>query len=103
MLSNQGRYRKDLDSLIHRGQTLYLAIQAECFPEECEKQLKNTLGEKAKGVLNGLPKFKEAYQPWYSEAKAMIRQLLPDRLSDFASYYEKPKARKDITHTDIEI
>ena len=37
------------------------------------------------------------YQCWYSEAKTLIKQLLPDRLTDFVRYYEKPKPRKDIT------
>ena len=32
----------------------------------------------------------------YSEAKALITQLLPDRLDDFVRHYEKPKSRKTI-------
>ena len=31
------------------------------------------------------------------EAKVLIKQLLPDRLADFARHYEKPKPRKDIS------
>jgi hypothetical protein len=48
-------------------------------------------------TIKALPSFPEAYQPWYSEAKMLILQLLPDRLSDFVRYYEKPKSRKDLT------
>ena len=44
-----------------------------------------------------------ADQPWYSEAKVLIRQLLPDRLSDFVRHYEKPKPRKDITYESYRI
>jgi hypothetical protein len=44
-----------------------------------------------------------AYQTWYSEAKALVRQLLPDRLSDFARLYEKSKARKNITAENYSI
>ena len=52
---------------------------------------------------SALPSFKDEYQSWYSEAKALIRQLLPDRLSDFTRYYEKPKSRKDITYENYTI
>jgi hypothetical protein len=34
---------------------------------------------------------------------ALIKQLLPDRLSDFRSYYEKPKQRKNITRENYRI
>ncbi len=44
-----------------------------------------------------MPSFKGEYQTWYSEAQALIKQLLPDRLQDFIRYYEKPKGRKEIT------
>lgn len=33
---------------------------------------------------------------WYSEALALTKQLLPDRVPDFVRLYEKPKGRKDI-------
>jgi hypothetical protein len=97
MLPNLDRYRKDLDSLLARGQGLQLAMRRECFPEETERALKKKAGDKAKAILNTLPSFSEAYQSWYSEAKALVTQLLPDRAADFVRYYEKPKPRKDIT------
>ena len=34
---------------------------------------------------------------------SLVRQLLPDRLSDFTRYYEKPKSRKDITFENYTI
>ena len=43
-----------------------------------------------------MPDFYDGYEVWYSEAKELIRQLLPDRLDDFVGHYEKPKARKNI-------
>ncbi len=33
----------------------------------------------------------------------LVRQPLPDRLSDFVRHYEKPKPRKDITHENYVI
>ena len=103
MPTNLDRYKKDLDSLLAKGNNLYLAIQAECFPEQLQAALKKQLGDKAKGMLEALPSFEQEYQSWYSEAKVLIKQLLPDRLSDFVHYYEKPKPRKDITYESYRI
>ena len=50
-----------------------------------------------------MPPFSTTYQRWYSEAKALIKQLLPDRLADFVRYYEKPKPRKAITRESYRI
>lgn len=104
MPSNLDRYKKDLQSLVDKGEELHLTMQAECAPEAFEKELKK-LGDKDafKEFLKGLPSFKESYQLWYSEAKILVRQLLPDRLLDFAGHYEKPKPRKDITYANYKI
>ena len=106
MASNLDRYKKDLDSLIAKGEDLHLAMQAETAPEAFEKALKKHGGkdkDAVKEFIKTLPSFKEAYQLWYSEAKALVRQMLPDRLSDFVSHYEKPKPRKDITYENYKI
>jgi len=80
MLQNLDRYKKDLDSLLTKGAQLHIAMQRECFPEETEGTVKKQFGDKAKDILKALPSFGETYQSWYSEAKVLIRQLLPDRL-----------------------
>ena len=103
MLPNIDSYKKDLDSLLAKGEQLHIAMQRECFPKEIESAFKKQFGDKAKGILKALPSFKEAYQSWYSEAKVLIKQLLPDRLSDFVRHYEKPKPRKDITYENYSI
>lgn len=103
MLPNLDRYKKDLDSLIRRGDQLSFAMERECFPDRIEGLIKKQFGDKAKDVIAALPKFTEEYQAWYSEAKVLIRQLLPDRLSDFVRHYEKPKPRKDITYESYRI
>ncbi len=102
-MSNFDRYKKDLDSLLAKGIKLHTAIQHECFPEEVERQINSVYGDETKDFLKTLPAFATAYQPWYSEAKVLIKQLLPDRLSDFVRYYEKPKPRKDITYENYRI
>ncbi len=97
------RYRKDLDTLISRGDLLHMAIQKECLPEEFARTAKKELGDKAADALKGLPSFGESYQSWYSEAKVLVRLLLPDRLEDFVRHYEKPKSRKEITYENYRI
>lgn len=102
MSSSLDRYKKDLDALIAKGTLLHIALQRECLPDEFERTYKKELGDKWKTVLKELPSFATDYQKWYSEAKALVRQLLPDRLDDFSRHYEKPK-RKDITYESYRI
>lgn len=103
MLSNLDVYKKDLDSLIAKGEKLHLSMQRECFPKQFEESLKTLPSSKAKEIVKDLPSFEEDYQSWYSEVKVLIKQLLPDRLSDFVRHYEKPKPRKDITYENYRI
>ena len=97
MMSNLDRYKKDLESLIALGQDLLKSIHVECYPEQFKLAVKKKLGAKANEFIASLPPFKDTYQRWYSEALALVRQLLPDRLADFVQHYNKPKARKDFT------
>src|SRR5437870_236525 len=103
MESNLDRYKQDIDALIRRGDQLHNAIQANCYPAEFRAQLKNVSDSKAEAVLRALPSFTETYQSWYSEARALVKQILPDRLEDFASHYERPKQRKEITSESYRI
>ena len=97
VMSNLDRYRKDLESLISIGERLANSIQAECHPGEFRAAAKKKMGAKAEAYIAALPSFNAAYQSWYSEAGALIKQLLPDRLADFIRHYEKPRPRKEIT------
>ena len=100
---NLDRFERDLDSLIKKGELLNTAIQHECFAQKVAHAVEKSLGDGAEQFIQPLPSFREDYQPWYSEAKALVRQLLPDRLSDFTRYYEKPKSRKEITSENYTI
>jgi len=113
MLSNLDRYKKDLDALILKGDNLLNGMKLECFPDRIKglinAQLRKQglvgkkLASKTREVMEAFPSFNETYQSWYSEAKALVRQVLPDRLSDFVRHYEKPKPRKDITFENYRI
>jgi hypothetical protein len=103
--SNLDRYRKDLQALLKQGNGLMNAMQLDCYPEEMMASIERDLGTKAKAkaFVEALPSFTEEYQGWYSEAKVLIKQLLPDRLDDFVRLYEKPKSRKDISFENYRI
>lgn len=94
------KFSDALKRLFDDGDQLFMAIQYECHPEDFREKLSEALKhdeEKVEKYLNDLPSFRESYQKWYSEAQAVIKQVLPDRLQDFISYYEYPRVRKDIT------
>lgn len=103
MPTNLEKYQTDLDALIKNGEQFLHAIQAECEPDEFKALVRKQLGDKTAAFLKALPDFASAYQPWYSEAKAVIKLLLPDRLADFVRHYEKPKPRKDIDFENYRI
>lgn len=104
MKTNLERYKKDLEKLVEAGVLLSHAMQYETHREAFEKQVTKRFGEeKAATIIAELPSFTAEYQSWYSEAKALIRQVLPDRLSDFERLYEKPKSRKEITYESYRI
>jgi predicted nucleotide-binding protein len=71
----------DLAQLIANGHAMLLSL----------KDLKGKdLKDKGKVRLN----FKDYYEHWYSEAHAVIKQMLPDRLTDFTRLYKDPKIKK---------
>lgn len=103
MTSNLDRFKKDFEALLRDGESLQLSMQLECFPETFPKALEKVHGAKAKEIEAALPSFEREYQKWYSAAKVLIKQLLPDRLSDFVRHYEKPRPRKELTNESYRI
>jgi len=99
MISNLEKYKKDLEQLIIEGDSLFHAIQFECYPKEFKTQVKKAFDEKSYlQMVNNLPLFSEKYQDWYSESLSIIKLLLPDRMNDFVKLYEKPKGRKKVEY-----
>ncbi len=101
MSTNIEAYRDDLNRLIALGDSLYMAILFKCHPDGFRDALGE--GKETEESIAKLPDFDRTYQSWYSEAVALIRQLLPDRLEDFKRHYEKPKSRKDIDFENYRI
>jgi hypothetical protein len=98
MPSTLDRFKADLESLIERGKALQMAMQLECHGEAFRKAVKEQLKTKAEAYLKELPDFKRDYQRWYTEAHAVVKQLIPDRLNDFVRYHEKPRTRKEVSY-----
>ncbi|ERP95739.1 hypothetical protein Q669_29665 [Labrenzia sp. C1B10] len=100
------KFSDELDELIQQGDFLTMALDYECSPDKFKSAYSEALDgneERLKSLIKNLPSFKKDYQAWYSKAQAVIKQVLPDRLSDFISYFEPPKGRKDITYQNYMI
>lgn len=97
MSERSKKFLSELEKLIDQGLLLDIAMKIACSGREATEQIAAKLGkEKAKEYISKLPNFRDDYQKWYSEAQAVIKQVLPNRLLDFQSYYEHPKPRKQI-------
>lgn len=95
MAINLDRFKKDLESLIELGNQLeYAMIKSIKGDVAFEKMVKPQLKEDTERFLKALPNFKLSYETWYSESLVLLKQLLPDRVPNFISFYEKPKSRK---------
>lgn len=103
MTSTIDRFKTDLDALLDRAHKLQFAMQRGCKREEFDNAIKAELKSKAAEFIEKLPDFNGTYQRWYTEAQAVVRQLIPDRINDFIRHYEKPKARKDIDFENYRI
>lgn len=89
MISNLEKYKNDLQKLLDAGESLFVAMAVQLC--DVSQEYKN------EDFVKKLPSFTKDYQKWYSESLVLIKQLLPDRLLDFKSFYERPKNRKDIS------
>ncbi len=103
MATHLDRYKDDLKKLIDLGETLEMSLQNECHPKEFRDAVKKKLAGKADEYIAALPRFGPEYQRWYSEAKTLLKQLLPARLDDFVRHYEKPKTRRELTFENYRI
>ena len=84
MSSNLDRYKADLDALAVTGDQLWLSMGLQVSPESFEPMLKKEGFSEA--LLKTLPSMKRDYQSWYSSSKAVLRQLLLDRVSASSDY-----------------
>lgn len=84
------RYKQDIEKLCDRGDHLLRGLYYELLkskPEEYKKVDKK-IHEQFKDES-----FKDKYHSWYNESLCLIKQLLPDRVEDFVSYYKLEKRK----------
>jgi hypothetical protein len=100
MTLNLERFKADLERLDTQATLLDFAMVREVSGQDAfKKQYGNVLDEKQfDAFVQKLPNFKTEYESWYSECLVLLRQLLPDRVDNFISFYEKPKSRKEVKY-----
>lgn len=98
MDTNLTRYKKDINNLIERGSKLYDGLIYE-LREDLGANYKKLSKERKEEIEKCV--FKSKYNEWYNESIALIKQLMPERLDDFQSYYklEKRKETTNATYT----
>uniref|UniRef100_UPI002916A923 hypothetical protein n=1 Tax=unclassified Bradyrhizobium TaxID=2631580 RepID=UPI002916A923 len=99
---NIQRYKADLDRLLEDGGKLELALLLKVHGKENIKAALKFDEEGVKGLAK-LPSFNVGYEAWYSESLVFLRQILPDRLTDFKEHFEASKNRKEITYASYRI
>ena len=104
MSARTKKFEEQLNDLISKGNLLDGALEYEFNKNTATKYAGEQVGkEKSEKYFDSLPNFREEYQSWYSEALALVKQVLPDRVDDFLSYYEYPRVRKIITYENYMI
>lgn len=90
-MSNIDKYRDDLDSMIQLGQKMERDLLFRC---------RKDLGTLEKGDEDRVKEielcFERNYQRWYTESCAVIKQLIPDRFSEFEHLYKGDGRRQNL-------
>ncbi len=91
MTTTIDKYKDDIKKLEEMG--LIMSLDTSM----CDLENSNKLKKQDRDALkkyNG--SFEKLYQNWYTESHALIRQILPDRLSEFETLYKGEGKRKEI-------
>ncbi|RWP88381.1 MAG: hypothetical protein EOR12_16865 [Mesorhizobium sp.] len=94
MASTFEKYANDINRLSKLGAKLALKLQMEATPNA---KIPNPFSEEE---IKNLPDVRSYYQGWYSEALALVSQLIPEREEDFRSYYAPKGPRKEILYSN---
>lgn len=98
MISNLERFKADLKKLTALGDEMSLDLLLRTASKAKKEDKKyNELIKKVGGS------FEIEYQKWYTEACAVIKQLIPDRLQEFIHLYYGDGRRKQIDNTTYTI
>ena len=90
-MSNIQKYEADLENLVALGETMTLDMYSHYTDMKGKLEEKdNDLIKSAQGSMA------ENYQRWYTESYLVLKQLLPDRLTEFENLYKGDGRRKNI-------
>ncbi len=97
-MSNLDKYKDDLDALVALGSKMDLDLTYRNLKDQGKLDEKHKeSAAKIKGSLE------QEYQRWFTGARAVIKQLLPDRLTEFDHLYKGDGKRKEINSTTFNI
>lgn len=83
-----------LMNLVNQGVKLQLVMHKE----------RGSLNKEQEEAIKGFKlSFSEGYQEWYSEAREVVRQVLPNRLDDFTHLYRSKEKRKSADYENYTI
>src|SRR5687767_7648121 len=92
-MTNLSKYKEDLKKLLDTAEVMGRDLTYRTYSEEKVKKLK----AEEQDLIKKLNMFFEThYQSWYTEASAVIKQLIPDRLNEFVELYKGDGKRKGI-------
>lgn len=89
MKNNFEKLKKELDNLVYKGEFLYYVMLSK--DDDVSDKAKKVFKEKKIKI----PVFKDDYDSWYTESLRLIKQIIPDRETDFIKQY-KDDRRKSI-------
>ncbi len=95
-MTNLTKYKEDLKLLLDKAKLIGEDFRYRTYTDEQRKKLdKDEIA-----IIKKLNSFFEInYQGWYTEALAVIKLLIPDRLAEFVDLYKGDGKRKDISAT----
>lgn len=83
--TNTTKFKDALKALIKEGESLWfsMALELDLLDQETAEDIRKLK----------LISFEKRYEPWYSVAMQVIKQVLPDRLADFIKQYKDEKRK----------
>jgi hypothetical protein len=98
MSTNLDRFKQDLSKLVTLGEDMHLSLRLR--GASAARGAKKDIQELATKLKDH---FEDNYQGWYSEALVLIKQLLPDRFSEFNQLYQGDGKRKFVDFSTYNI
>ena len=97
-MNNIQKYKADLENLVALGETMTFDMNSRYA--DTKGKFKEKDNDLIKSVQDSMAK---NYQRWYTESYVVLKQLLPDRLTEFENLYKGDGRRKNINRETYNI